>query len=352
MPLTPRQRMLRAVLGAVFGSALLAAPAAASPQEADPCARLTAGEVRYDVADAERVTFATAETYGATETRLIGCVRQGDSYVQEWKSWGFSGRNGFAPPGSMWENTLYSPTGSFTITEALGRANPGTQLTYYTLNPASRWGGEHGPSYNQYFEGTGGPADENLWGYMQQGLYEQAAVINWNRPPDMPTRQGASFAIFFHAGYAPTWGCISTDLSTVVRLLKTAVPGDRIVMGTVDDVFTTSTAAADGVASVAARAEEKAEAAQDRAETMTTGAATLAVVAAMAFVIRLAFRSAGRKHRPDGGAGGTRPEKPTEPSTEKPTEKPTERPLPEGPPAEGSAAEESRTGSSVRGTSR
>ncbi|MCQ1951294.1 hypothetical protein NNX28_15350 [Arthrobacter sp. zg-Y859] len=275
-----------------------ALPAAGAEQEHDPCARLNAGEVRYSVREAKRVTFATAEKYGATETRLTGCVFEDGAYVQEWQSWGFSGRNGFAPPGSMWENTLYSPTGSFSFTEALGRSNPGTELEYHELKPSSRWGGKHGENYNQYFEGEGEGADENLWRYMEQGLYEQAAVINWNRQPDMPTRQGASFAIFFHAGYAPTWGCISTDLATVTRLLRGAVPGDRIVMGTVEDVFTASTAASEAAAAAAARAEEKAAAVEQRLETLTHVLMTLGVLAALGLLIRLAFKRAGRQRKP------------------------------------------------------
>ena len=353
MPLAPWRRTVQALLTAALGSLLLAAPAApaaASDQEVDPCLRLSAGEVRYDVADADRVTFATAEKYGATKTLLTGCVRRGTGYEQEWQSWGFSGRNGFAPAGSMWENTLYSPTGSFTFTEALGRSNPGTDLTYYTLKPGSRWGGEHGPTYNQYFEGTGGPADEDLWRYMEQGLYEQAAVINWNRPPDMPTRQGASFAIFFHAGYAPTWGCISADLATVVRLLKTAVPGDRIVMGTVEDVFAESTAASDAAASAAARAEEKAEAAEARTDAMTTGAATLAALAVFALLVRSAFRRMGLKHAqawagaPDSPAGATAQQQPPVPPS---FGAPLSGPPPDGsPPAEAeyTGMQDSRTG--------
>ncbi|MCC3302711.1 hypothetical protein [Arthrobacter sp. zg-Y895] len=292
-------------LGLAAASVLLAAlllhplPAAGAEQEHDPCARLNAGEVRYSVHKAKRVTFATAEKYGAAETRLTGCVFEDGGYVQEWQSWGFSGRNGFAPPGSMWENTLYSPTGSFSFTEALGRSNPGTELEYHELNPSSRWGGQHGETYNQYFEGEGAGADENLWRYMEQGLYEQAAVINWNRPPDMPTRQGASFAIFFHAGYAPTWGCISTDLATVTRLLRRAVPGDRIVMGTVEDVFTASTAASEAAAA-AARAEEKAAAVEHRLETLTGTLTTLGVLAALGLLIRLALKRAGRRRKPPG----------------------------------------------------
>lgn len=284
---------LAAVL-ALVGTCLLAPlPAAATTHEENPCERLSAGEVRYSVRDAKRVTFATAVEYGSTETRLTSCVRKGGQYEQEWQSWGYSGRNGFAPAGSMWENTLYSPTGSFTFTEALGRRNPGTELKYYELNPASRWGGEHGATYNQYFEGTGGSADENLWRYMEQGLYEQAAVINWNRPPDMPTRQGASFAIFFHAGYAPTWGCISTELATVVRLLKTAVPGDRIVMGTVADVFTESTEASDAALAAAELAEEKADAANEKIASLTAGLLSVAVLVGGLLVLRKAFKRLG-----------------------------------------------------------
>jgi len=226
----------------------------------NPCERLAAGEVKFDVGQADRVTFATARAYGFTEVLITGCVSDGDSgYEQEWQVTGFAGRNGFAPAGRMWENTLLSPTGSFTVTEALGKENPGTALKYYRLNEASRWGGERGPTYNQYFEGEGGSADENLWRYMKSGLYEQAAVINWNRPPDMEVTQGASFAIFLHAGNAETWGCISTDLETVTTFLRTAVPGDRMVMGIQRDVFVSSTARSDAEAAEREAEERAAE---------------------------------------------------------------------------------------------
>jgi len=213
------------------------AASTAGPPATGPCARLNAGEVAYPAHDAGRVTFATAAAYSESRVRITGCARTARGYVQEWQATGFAGVSGFAPPGKMWEDTGYSPAGSFTFTEALGRADPGTALEYHTINRRSRWGGEHGPTYNQYFEGRGGAADENLWRYLREGHYEQAAVINWNREPDMPTVQGASFAIFFHTGNTVTVGCISTDLDTVTALLRTAVPGDRIIMGVERDVF-------------------------------------------------------------------------------------------------------------------
>jgi L,D-peptidoglycan transpeptidase YkuD (ErfK/YbiS/YcfS/YnhG family) len=229
---------LSAVLGLSAAPSPVAPPAGAVT---NPCERLNAGEVLHPTYEAKRVTFATAKSYGNIKVLITGCANTGKGYVQEWQSTGFAGKSGFAPPGKMWQDTLYSPSGSFSFTEALGRENPGTELEYHTINRRSRWGGEPGPTYNQYFEGKDGGADENLWFYLRQGDYEQAAVINWNREPDMPTVQGASFAIFLHAGNSPTVGCISTDLDTVTRLLRSATPGDRIVMGVEPAVFTAGT---------------------------------------------------------------------------------------------------------------
>lgn len=208
-------------------------------KKSSACAQLNRGNVKFQTAGAQRVTFAVAKGYGKSKVVITSCVKKGNRYVQEWETTGYAGANGFAPPGKMWEDTLYSPTGSFTMTEAFGKEDPGTALEYQTLNKKSRWSGTRGPGYNQYFEGRGRFADENLWKYMKAGDYEQAAVINWNRPPDMQTQQGASYAIFFHAGNSKTWGCISTELETVERLLRDAVPGDRVVMGIRNDVFRT-----------------------------------------------------------------------------------------------------------------
>lgn len=212
-------------------------PAGAAAQVYNACARLSAGQVQFNTYGATRVTFATAADRNQTRVVITGCVKSGAGYSTEWQTTGFAGSRGFSAPGQAWEDTYRSPTGSFTVTEALGRRNPGTALRYRAIKPSSRWGGERGATYNQYFEGRGGAADENLWTYMNQGYYEQAAVINYNRLPDASTVQGASYAIFLHAGNVPSAGCISTTLSTVTRFLRTSRPGDRIVMGAVGDVF-------------------------------------------------------------------------------------------------------------------
>jgi uncharacterized protein with LGFP repeats len=226
-------------LAVAAGLLTVPAPAAeAAAQVYNPCYRLSAGQTKYSSYNANRVTFVTAVDRNTNSATITSCVKSGTGYKQEWQDWGYIGLNGFAAPGLTWENSYRTPSGSYTVTEALGRANPGTALRYYTVNRNSKWGGERGPRYNQYFEGAGGPSDENLWTFMNQGYYEQAAVINYNRQPDMKVTQGASFAIFFHAGRVPSAGCVSTSLATTTRLVRSYRPGDRIIMGAVDDVFT------------------------------------------------------------------------------------------------------------------
>jgi L,D-peptidoglycan transpeptidase YkuD (ErfK/YbiS/YcfS/YnhG family) len=231
---------LTAVLVAVIASCPVSAAGAAS--DINPCEQLNAKQVKYPTNGAGRVTFAIAEAYNDSRVVVTSCVKNATGYDQEWQATGHTGSSGFGRPGLIQDDSLLTPTGSFTLTEAFGRENPGTKLQYRTLNPDSRWGAD-GPNHNQYFEGQSTSRDdENLWEMMKSGDYEQAAVINYNRPPDMTPTANASYAIFLHVGKAATWGCIATDLNTVTRLLRTAVPGDRMVMGVNSEIFGTSAA--------------------------------------------------------------------------------------------------------------
>lgn len=207
------------------------------------CPALTVGAVRYQTHGAARVSFAVAESYGSTRVTFITCVRQGDgSYAKEWGAYGSAGESGFAGPGvatgPTWQK--YSPTGSFSVTEAFGLGNPGTALAYRTLNPFSRWGGQLNANYNKYFESSADIfPDENMWYYATRPShdYRQGVVINYNRPPDSPIVMNAGFAIFLHGNNVPTWGCISLNDGDLLQYMRTARPGDRFVMGVAGDVF-------------------------------------------------------------------------------------------------------------------
>jgi L,D-peptidoglycan transpeptidase YkuD (ErfK/YbiS/YcfS/YnhG family) len=220
----------------IAGSAAPPAAAQEAAQEGAPCARLTAREVRFSAGEARRVVFVTATDVNQNAVLITGCVRTADGYAQEWQTSGFIGKNGFAPEGTLREGRLQSPTGSFSATEALGLADPGTKLLYHLVNPRSRWGGPGSPSYNNYLEG-GSAADENLWYWANQGTYAEATVINYNRLPDSPPVPGFDYAIFFGAGNRVSAGCVSTNLPTATLVAKTLAPGDRFIMGVDHDVF-------------------------------------------------------------------------------------------------------------------
>ena len=206
------------------------------------CESLNRNAVRYLGAGSARVSFAIAESYPASPVTFTTCVRVNGSYQEEWTVAGFAGESGFARPGVASGPTInkFSPTGSFTVTEAFGLGNPGTSLSYRQLNAYSRWGGRLNSNYNKYFESSADVfPDENMWYFATRPShdYRQGVVINYNRPPDSSITMNAGFAIFLHANRYPSWGCIALEEADVVRFQRGAVPGDRIIMGVGDDVF-------------------------------------------------------------------------------------------------------------------
>ena len=92
---------------AVLPSAVHASPT--PPQEAAPCAKLSAHQTRHSADAAQNAVLIT------------GCVRNGDGYIQEWQQTGFIGKNGFAPEGQLREGQYRSPTGAFSATDGGGQ---------------------------------------------------------------------------------------------------------------------------------------------------------------------------------------------------------------------------------------
>ncbi|MEX5302553.1 L,D-transpeptidase family protein [Kocuria sabuli] len=204
------------------------------------CHHLNTGRSVQPTRNAGRVSLTIAEGYGRSEATFVNCVRIAGSYVEEWRTSAYVGASGFKRPGVPSGHTqyLYSPQGSYSVTESFGVYNPGTALPYRQLNPNSRWGGRPGSLYNKYFESTGYTwPDENMWYFSQSGDYRLGVVINYNRPPDSPIVQGNGFAIFLHANKKPTAGCIALHEHEVARYMRTARPGDRIIMGVRADLF-------------------------------------------------------------------------------------------------------------------
>ncbi|KRE79482.1 hypothetical protein [Arthrobacter sp. Soil763] len=202
------------------------------------CHKLNNGQSKYSTYGANRVLITWTGGYGQSHATNMYCKSVAGTYVQDWRTDGYVGASGFKPPGvpSGPTRNLFSPTGSFSVTEAFGLGNPGTKLPYRTLNPRSRWGGNPWtPTYNKYHESSSWVGyDENMWWFASLGYYRQGVVINYNRPNIV---QDAGFAIFLHMKKIPTAGCISLDDWAVVDYLRKSTPGDRILMGTYGSLF-------------------------------------------------------------------------------------------------------------------
>jgi L,D-peptidoglycan transpeptidase YkuD (ErfK/YbiS/YcfS/YnhG family) len=202
------------------------------------CQNLNNGKSKYPTYGANRVLLTWTQGYGLNHATNLYCMKIAGTYVPDWRTDGYVGKSGVKPPGvpSGPTRNLFSPTGSFSVTEAFGLGNPGTKLAYRTLNPRSRWGGNPWTAtYNKYHESSSWVGwDENMWWFASLGYYRQGAVINYNRPNIV---QDAGFAIFLHMNKIPTAGCISLDDWAVVDYLRKSTPGDRIIMGTYGALF-------------------------------------------------------------------------------------------------------------------
>jgi uncharacterized protein with LGFP repeats/L,D-peptidoglycan transpeptidase YkuD (ErfK/YbiS/YcfS/YnhG family) len=242
-PATPETCINGECVQTFQGGYLTWRPAGTADYRHSECTGLNDGRVKYSSDNANHVTLVYTAAYGQSSAAVAYCKRVAGTYVTEWTTSGFVGASGFKPPGVPSGPTRYnySPTGSFSVTEAFGLGNPGTALPYRTLNPRSRWGGNPWTgTYNTYFESSSWVGyDENMWYFATrpQHDYRQGAVINYNRPPDSPIIQDAGFAIFLHENKVPTAGCISLDDWAVVDFLQKSTPGDRIIMGVAADIF-------------------------------------------------------------------------------------------------------------------
>jgi L,D-peptidoglycan transpeptidase YkuD (ErfK/YbiS/YcfS/YnhG family) len=139
-------------------------------------------------------------------------------------------RIGSAGVGAASESTTRTPAGTFTLTEAFGRAgNPGTGLPYRVVDAQDWWVSDAtSPLYNQHTRCAAGTcpfaeaAGENL--AAAGSVYDHAVVIDYNRG-GVP---GAGSAFFLHVtNGGPTAGCVAIDRGSVTTLLRWLDPAAR-----------------------------------------------------------------------------------------------------------------------------
>ncbi|WP_164704650.1 L,D-transpeptidase family protein [Blastococcus litoris] len=140
-----------------------------------------------------------------------------------------SARIGSAGVGRASETSTRTPAGTFTLTEAFGRAgDPGTALPYRVVDGDDWWVSDvNSPRYNQYAECAPGTCDfseaasENLYA---EPAYQYAVVIDYNRGGT----PGAGSAFFLHVSNgAATAGCVAIDAGSLTSLLRWLDPSAR-----------------------------------------------------------------------------------------------------------------------------
>lgn len=138
------------------------------------------------------------------------------------------------------EQTVASPIGMFTLTEAFGNdADPGVRLPYHRVRYGDVWVDQSSsPHYNTLQTGDAGSArgsGEKLW-EVRPG-YDYAVVIGYNRAP---VRPGARSAFFLHVTIPePSAGCVTMPVDRLVALMRWLDPTQhpRIAMGPLSDVL-------------------------------------------------------------------------------------------------------------------
>jgi L,D-peptidoglycan transpeptidase YkuD (ErfK/YbiS/YcfS/YnhG family) len=141
-----------------------------------------------------------------------------------------SARVGAAGVGRASETSTRTPAGTFTLTEAFGRAgDPGTALPYRVVDGDDWWVSDvTSPLYNQYAQCAPltCPFDEAVSENLAAAghVYDQAVVIDYNRGGT----PGAGSGFFLHiTNGAPTAGCVAIDAGSLTTLMRWLDPGAR-----------------------------------------------------------------------------------------------------------------------------
>jgi L,D-peptidoglycan transpeptidase YkuD (ErfK/YbiS/YcfS/YnhG family) len=181
-----------------------------------------------DPGSSSQVVTVVAASAGATTAKLTAWQRGADGWTPVLGP--VTARVGKAGVGRASESTTRTPAGTFTLTEAFGRAgNPGTALPYRVVDGDDWWVSDvNSPRYNRYAQCSPGTCDfneaagENL--YAAGPVYAHAVVIDYNRGGT----PGAGSAYFLHVtNGAPTAGCVAIEAGSLVTLMRWLDPGAR-----------------------------------------------------------------------------------------------------------------------------
>jgi L,D-peptidoglycan transpeptidase YkuD (ErfK/YbiS/YcfS/YnhG family) len=185
-----------------------------------------------DTRGAGQIVAVTNDGSG-TEATLRAYQKSGGHWTQVFGPFPVHiGAGGFSQTVS--EQTVASPIGFFTLTQAFGNdADPGTRLPYHHVAYGDVWVDQSSsPHYNTLQTGDADGSlgtGEKLWEVVPE--YDYGAVIDYNR---WPVTAGAGSAFFMHVTDGrPTAGCVAMAVDNLLPVLKWLDPAQhpRIAMG-------------------------------------------------------------------------------------------------------------------------
>jgi L,D-peptidoglycan transpeptidase YkuD (ErfK/YbiS/YcfS/YnhG family) len=207
------------------GSSHPAPPRSPAPPPATTPAGLP---LAVDPGSSTQVVTVVAASSASTTAKLTAWERGPNGWTPVLGP--ITARVGSAGVGHASETSTRTPAGTFTLTEAFGRAgDPGTALAYRMVDGDDWWVSDvTSPLYNRYAQCAPSTCpfnesvSENL--YATGAVYDQAVVIDYNRGGT----PGAGSGFFLHvANGAPTAGCVAIAAGSLVTLMRWLDPSAR-----------------------------------------------------------------------------------------------------------------------------
>ena len=171
------------------------------------------------------------EYKGGSDATLSVHEKRGGYWKELYSCDAYVGKNGID---KVKEGDKRTPTGTYNLTTPFGiKADPGANMPYTWLTKYHYWcGSSSSKYYNQMVDSrvTGRKctsSDENLTHY--GAVYNYCMFIDYN----VAGVAGKGSCIFLHCKgkHAYTGGCVAVDEADMVKILRWAKPGVKIVIG-------------------------------------------------------------------------------------------------------------------------
>lgn len=165
----------------------------------------------------KQVILVTTKGYNTHHARIQTFEKNSkDKWKRVHNYKGYIGKNGFT--NNKREGDGKSPTGKYTIGDAFGyKGNPGTKLKFRHSTSNDVWVDDpKSKYYNTWQKKNRSGKDWNSAESMMHRLYTHGFIIDYNT--SQTPYKGS--AIFMHVGKSYTAGCIATDQSNLINIMR------------------------------------------------------------------------------------------------------------------------------------